>query len=313
VSDLDATVRSSVAVYVCTYQRNELLTECLEAIKIAADAASELVDVGVVIADDNVDGRAIEVVRRFEGQFPLGIQHIHVGSGNISTARNAGMGGAMVLADWVAMTDDDDVPDPQWIVQLVRCQRAFDADCVMGHVELRAPKGSPAWLIDQPFMETGASSADDGAELDTASTNNSMIRSQFLRDRPTLRFDPALGRLGGEDQVFFRSAVGQGMTVRFAQLAVVYSNEELSRTSYRYRLRMHLWVGNTEAVTNLRTRRASRPRLVVRGLRRMGEAIARSANRTIHGKSPQLRFLLARITLGVGLVLGASGIEIDHH
>jgi succinoglycan biosynthesis protein ExoM len=310
----EPTRKIKVCFYACTFQRNEALETLMGALEKAAQHVSERVALGVAIADDNPDGRAAEVAERWRDRFELGMHYVHVGSRNISIARNAGMGAAMEVGDWVAMTDDDCEPDPDWFAQLLDTQAQFDADAVTGPMILRAPPGSPAWLSEQ-FLDGGhgAFDAEDGAEMPSAGTNNSMIRSQFLRDHPEIRFDPGLGKLGGEDMVFYRSAIAAGLRVRYAANAIVRTNEDDDRATFSYRLRAHLWMGNTEAVTNRRLGTATRPRLVLRGLRRTAVALAMPVPRIAKRTPPHFRFAAARSLVGVGLVIGAFGVELDHH
>ena len=83
--------RTTIAVYVATYRRNEPLATLLESILVAADAVADLAAVGMIVVDDNPDGAAKEVVDRFERRFELGIHYRHVGLGNISLVRNIGL------------------------------------------------------------------------------------------------------------------------------------------------------------------------------------------------------------------------------
>ena len=110
--------RTTIAVYVATYRRNEPLATLLESILVAADAVADLAAVGMIVVDDNPDG-AKAVVDRFEGRFELGIHYRHVGLGNISIVRNIGLDAGIELAEWVAMTDDDCVVSPQWLAELL--------------------------------------------------------------------------------------------------------------------------------------------------------------------------------------------------
>ena len=41
-----------------------------------------------------------------------------------------------------------------------------------------------------------------------------MLRASFLRDHPDIRFRSDLGTLGGEDMVFYRTAVAAGLDAR---------------------------------------------------------------------------------------------------
>ena len=307
---------TTVALYVCTHQRNEMLRALVDAAAESALRARHLASVAIVVVDDNPDGRARAVVADLDtataAAFELGVHYIHVGGRNIAAARNAGLEAALGLAEWIAVTDDDCTPSPGWISELLAVQQRYDCDAVAGPFVRTAPNDAPRWLVEQPFLDFGEPDIDDGAETDYAGTGNSLWRSAFLRSHPDIRYQPSLGTLGGEDAVFARQAIAAGLTVRYASAAVVTSCEEAGRHTYRYRIRAQLWLGNTTSVTNLMLGSAGRPRLVARGVRRCAGALARPARRLLRGAAPQVRYALFEATYGVGMVLGAVGVKVEH-
>lgn len=305
---------TSVAVYCCTHRRNPELRRLLESLAVAAGEVQPDIGVAVVVVDDNVDGRAESVVDAFDdSSFDLGLHYRHTGSGNISTARNAGLVAASELGEWVAMTDDDCVVSKEWLAELCRIQRERSADAVTGPMVLRFAPGSPDWLVEEPFDELGSfGDLDDGAIVELCATHNSMLRASLLREDPSLRFDTALGRLGGEDMVFYRKVLATGATAAFARHAMVWGEESAARSTLRYQLRQALWLGNSEAVTNLTSGSAGRVRLALRGSRRVADAVARLGGRLGRRANPQLRYTAALALRGLGLVLGAGGLRIEH-
>lgn len=307
------TGRATVMVCVGTYRRNEPLAVLIDSLIVSAAAAAEVAAVGLVVVDDNPDGSARSVADRYDGRFELGVHYRHVGRGNISLVRNCGLETGIGLADWVVLTDDDCETTSPWLTELVRAQQATDADTVTGPCIMRVPPGSPQWLQDQPFLNVGSIEFPDGAELEIAGTNNSLIRSAWLVAHPQHRFDPRLGVVGGEDMVFFRGAHDLGMRIRFAAGAVVYGNEPLARTTFRYRLHVGYWLGNTMAVTNQELGLATRPRLIARSAKILVDAAIRPAGRLARAKPPHLRFAITRAAQAVGMFLGAMGVRKAHH
>ncbi len=307
---------TSVAVYVCTYRRNEPLRRLLDSLEVAAKAVSGVATVGVVVVDDNVDGRARTVVDDFSAEtdaFGLGLHYRHSGSGNISTARNIGLEAAAELADWVAMTDDDCVVEPQWLQALLDVQQRRGVLAVTGPMKLRFAPGSPRWLDDEPFAQLGSfGDIDDAALVELCATNNSLISSAFVREHPDVRFDPSLGRLGGEDMVFYRRARQQGLTAAYSADGVVWGEESEERSTFAYQMRQAWWLGNTEYVTNFTTGDATRLRLIGRGAKRLPAALVRPAVRGARGQNPQLRYALAQLLRSAGLISGGFGIRVEH-
>ncbi len=304
---------SSIAVYVCTHCRNGPLRRVLASLDEAASRIQPGIEVAVVVVDDNPDGRARQVVDSVSPGFIRGLHYRHSGAQNISVARNLGIEAALELADWVAMTDDDQTVSPHWFEALVTVQRTTGADAVTGPVTLHYEEGAAAWLDDQPFAEfLEAPPHPDGSRVEVCSTGNSMLRSAFLRRHPAIRFRTDLGRVGGEDMVFYREAVAAGLDARYAVDATCFAEQPAERQTYRYILRVSYWMGNTEYLTNVESGEAGRVRLAVRGLRRLVEAVARPFRRLVRGDAPQWRYAGAAAARACGMLVGVAGTRVEH-
>jgi glycosyltransferase involved in cell wall biosynthesis len=307
------THRTSVAVAVCTCDRNGPLAVLLDGLLENAARVAPRAALGVVVVDDSRDGGAREVVRRYEGRFELGLHYRVAGHQNISLARNLAIETAAGIAEWVAMTDDDCEPQSDWLERLLETQRRTAADAVAGNYRRRAPAGAPVWLTDEPFLEIALMSPAEGAALDMAGTNNSMIRAAWWKEHPQVRFDPTLGKAGGEDVVFYRTAHAAGLRIHAAPRAVVFEEQPPSRTTLRYQLWHFFWMGNSSFVTRRGTRQASPARMVLQGGNHMRRALARSLARVARGRRPHVRYCLASLLFGTGMMLGALGLRVSHH
>ena len=306
-------VPESIAIYVCTYERNGPLKAMLESLSVAAGRVQPETEIAVVVIDDNPDGRAQTVVDEFDGGFLRGLHYRHSGARNISVARNAGLEAAIGLADWVAMVDDDQVAAEHWIEALIATQVNTNADAVTGPVPLRYGDDVPQWLHDEPFAEIlEAGLNKEGERVEVCSTGNSMLRADFLRQHPELRFRPDLGEVGGEDMVFYRAAVGAGLDARYSLDAVCYGEQPPERSTYAYQVWACYWMGNTEFVTNYENGEASRPWLALRGCRRMVEGAIRPFQRILKGNNPQFRFAGASVARGFGTLVGVAGVRAKH-
>jgi hypothetical protein len=210
------------------------------------------------------------------------------------------------------MIDDDCEPQPNWLCEFLDVLETTGADCVTGPMYLRVPPGSPAWLLKQPFFDDVRLDLSDRESMNIAATNNSIIRAAFLRDHPDIRFDPDLGRLGGEDMVFYRTAFNAGLQIRFARSAGVWGNEPADRATFKHQVRYRFWLGNTEFITNSYFGGTSRSWLFLRGAKRLVLALGRPVHRLAHGEEPQLRYCVASIAGAVGLICGTLGFKKHH-
>jgi succinoglycan biosynthesis protein ExoM len=302
---------TSVAVAICTYNRNQELATLLNALLVSAAHVKEHASIGVVVVDDSGDGNARAIVERYEERFDLGVTFRVSGRQNISLARNLAIETASEIAEWVAMIDDDCEPREEWLEALFDVQRRTGADAVTGTMIRRVPPGSPRWLTEEPFLELGLDHPNDGAELTSAATFNSMISSRWLREHPAIRFQPQLGVIGGEDMVFYRGAHTAGLRIRYSARAAVYENEPPSRATLRFQLKYYFWHGNSSYVTTLSS--GVHPlRIFLHGANSLRQALLRPIGRICRGRRPQLRYCLASMLHAIGKMIGPLGIRVSH-
>jgi glycosyltransferase involved in cell wall biosynthesis len=304
--------KQRVVVAICTYKRNEPLKLLLEKLLVCRDEITHRAALGVVIVDDTPEGLARPVAQEFADRFELGLLYGISGRQNISLARNQAITRALEFADWVAMTDDDCEPHPDWLKEFLEVQDRTGADAVTGALRRRAPDGSPIWLTTQPFMEVGISKGEDGSTASTAATNCSMIRAQWLRDHPEVRFDPKLGVLGGEDMVFYRTARERGLRIHYSANGFVYENQPSARLTYRYQLQRFFWEGNSSYVTCVRQGVPSW-RMFGQGGLDLVRSLARPVHQLVRGKQPQWRYCLAEVARSLGKMGGIVGLRVRHH
>jgi succinoglycan biosynthesis protein ExoM len=303
--------RTRIAVAICTYRRNDLLEQLLDALVVCADRVRSSAVIGVALVDDTIEGQARPVADAFKGRFELGLEYRISGKKNISLARNLAVETALEMSDWLVMTDDDCEPPPEWIEALIELQRQSDADAVTGRMVRRVPDGSPAWLTEQPFLDLGVEEVPDGSEMPSAATFNTMISAAWLKAHPDIRFEPAYGVVGGEDMVFFRAARAAGLRIRFSEKGFVYENEPADRATFAYQLYVYFWHGNSAALACIESG-MKRSRMFIHGAASLARAFVRPLGRMAKGRPPQLRFALAQILHAIGKILGTTGVRIEH-
>lgn len=304
-----STERTRVAVCVCTCRRNDRLVELLDRLVLVAKEASEPADLGVVIIDDDPAGGAERVVADYASAYALGITYRLIGSGNISIARNAALAGGMDMADWLAITDDDCMPEPDWVVQLLAAQRATGAMGITGFCKDIPSRPVPRWVTDGVMITYDAV---DLSPLDIGMLKNTMLSADWLRSHPAVRFDTGLGRLGGEDPIFFRVAAAAGLGLHFTRQAVVIETFPAERLTFRALVRRWFWLGNSEALTNRRFD-VARHRLALRGIKRLGLHLAAPFVRLVRRQPLLLLAVVPNVASDIGLVAGACGVKVKHH
>lgn len=294
---------------ICTYHRNDKLRALLQrASELSAlEGAPRL---AVVIVDDGSVGTAEPVAQEFEARFSGGVTYRHVGSGNISTARNVVLDACRVRAPFVAVMDDDCMPTPGWLVNLLDMQRDTNADIVTGHRVFGAAPGAPKWLVDQPFF-SDQPSFEDGSDPPMGTTGNALFKSAWL-DSAGVRFDPRYGKVGGEDMVFYAEARMHNAVIRHAAKSIVIEEFTGSRLTLRYHVFRQFWLGNNLAEINRTTHETTSRRLLLRSGKALLWAAAAPFGNIARRRPPQWRWALAGVGRSVGMALGVFGITIDH-
>lgn len=221
-----------------------MLAETLESLRQVEPPPGCSLYLLVVDNDDTPSARALAE----QACLPFPVTYIHAPARNISIARNAGLEAAQ--GTFLAFLDDDEKAGADWLLQLHGEAVRSGADAVFGPAVSVYPEGTEAWMIDGDYHSTKPPPGP--AELTTGCTANVLIR-RTATSVAGLRFDPALGRCGGEDTVFFRQVFVRGGKLRFAPQAVVYEDVAPQRLSLGWLLQRRLRAGQSHAHARILT------------------------------------------------------------
>jgi succinoglycan biosynthesis protein ExoM len=299
-----------VGLAICTYNRP---IELDRLIRTAADFMQpKIIDstFHVVVVDDSSDGNARPIVDSLRQDLSVRIEYTNTASRSISTARNTAIVCASADTDYFACIDDDCLPEAGWIDHLVHAAEQTHAEIIIGHRQFVAPAEAGGWLRDEPFLDENERYA-DLSEPEHGNVANMLINSAWLRTSG-VRFRDALGRLGGEDMAFLSDAKESGARLRFSAKSVVNEPYGAGRVSLRYHLWRQMWLGNNEAAINHNTHGLSRPRLALRGARRVARGATHPVRRLVSRQSAQWRWGLATVLRGLGLIAGTLGVHLEH-
>jgi succinoglycan biosynthesis protein ExoM len=230
-----------LVVAVLTYKRPEYLRLLLQ--KSAELNAPADMELEFVVIDNDPDGSARAVVSG--ASLPWSISYVQEPRRGIPVARNRALSEARQRgADLLCFIDDDEYPEAEWIVQLVRAWREKGATLVGGPVEIAAASADATpW---QRFVNASlaarmkhknrktAAAADKGRRY-TIVTNNWLGDLDYFA-RQGLAFDEGLLLTGGEDTKFFSDARKKGARVTWAERALVYESMPAERLTFRYQL-----------------------------------------------------------------------------
>jgi glycosyltransferase involved in cell wall biosynthesis len=230
-----------VAVCIATLHRPEGLRRLLRALDGLVFLQSARPVIEVVVVDNDADGSGREVCRELAPGLGFRLRYLIEPRRGISFARNRAIDGAGE-ADFVAFLDDDEVPDPHWLDELLAVQRAFEAEIIAGPVIPYFFEGAPAWARHGGFWSPRPYAT--GEAVRDAGTCNVLIRGELLR-RMRPAFDPRFALSGGEDTHFFWRANRARVPVLWARDARVVEWVPRSRLSAKWLLRRAYRVGTT--------------------------------------------------------------------
>ena len=194
----------------------------------------------IVGNNDPSDGDVRAVVSEFAEK--LAIELVDVHETGVSVVRNDIISHALNVfpaLQWIALQDDDEEADENWLNALVQAGMTYGADMAGGYT--MAVLHSTPWLT--ALALSGKRNIKDGPVSALDGTCNLLISSSFLKSLTRAPFDPAYGKTGGEDYEFFRYA--RTINARMIWTNEAKINEEIvvDRLSSRYMLARQFRVG----------------------------------------------------------------------
>ena len=237
--------RVRVAVCITTYQRPLGLERLLNALGELRFERPRDPEIHLLVIDNDPDASAREMTEAMAPGMAWPLRYVHEPRRGISAARNRAIASAREVAELVAFIDDDEVPAPDWLDELLRVQAEYDADVVAGPALERFEGEVPAWIEKGRFFTprrgpTGSHRRDPGA-------GNVLIRMAALPG-PGEPFDERFGLTGGEDTHLFLRMAHAGRTMVWADEAIVYESVPPSRAKVGWILRRVYRTANTWSV-----------------------------------------------------------------
>jgi cellulose synthase/poly-beta-1,6-N-acetylglucosamine synthase-like glycosyltransferase len=189
----------------------------------------------------------------------------------------------------------------------LRVQRETGADAVTGPVLPRFERRPMPWIEQGGFF--APTRRPTGARLDTAYTNNALVRGRALAEQDEL-FDASFTLGVGEDAELFGRLAARGFRIVWADDALVYESVPPERACTRWLLRRGFAVGS--ATTWIATRRRGRLRAAAAALLHGGFCIAKGLAGAALARRRSRASLVHWLQLaayGAGRWAGAAGVR----
>lgn len=280
-----------------------LCAQAREAMETAA------VDVDILVVDNDPEGSGADAV---DALHLAEVDTVVEPRPGISAVRNRALDKA-ADSDLLVFIDDDERPEPGWLVALLDTWRASKPAGVVGPVESRFAVPPEPWVIaGEFFARRSRASTRTGQDIDRGATNNLLLDLTQIR-RFGLRFDEAFGISGGGDTHFTTGILAHGGRLVWCREAVVSEVVPASRLTRKWLLTRALSYGTTDSRVRLSRAEGVRQRAAVRlwcwrqGLPRIGVGGARWLLGTALRSDRHNALGLQTMLRGAGLVAGSFG------
>lgn len=225
----------AVVVAILTYRRPDVLVRAATAVLEQIDDVD--LECVLTIVDNDPDASAASVVRSLQPA----VRYVHEPTPGIPAARNAALD-ASSSASAIVFIDDDEVPEPGWLQNLLDAWRQWQCDAVAGPNRRSLDGSEDPWVTASGFF--GVRQRSNGAVIPGAATSNLLLDLTSLR-RFGLRFDQRFATTGGSDTLITRQLTKAGGVIKWCSTAVTREPAPPERTTREWVLARERRVGNT--------------------------------------------------------------------
>jgi GT2 family glycosyltransferase len=231
-----------VVVAIPTFRRPRMLARLLEALA----RLETSVDMRVLVADNDAEKHEGADLCAGLKDYRWPLRAVIVPERGIAQARNALVEQALAEPgmQFLAMLDDDEWPEPQWLDALLAEQAKTGAGAVQGSVLFEFESGRQAWAESFDGMSDIRHASGPVAML--AGAVNMLITREALARIEGRTFDPAFALTGGEDRDFFMRLKAAGVGFAWSDEAVARGFVPASRTSFRWAIARAYSIGNSD-------------------------------------------------------------------
>jgi succinoglycan biosynthesis protein ExoM len=230
-----------ISVCVCSYRQPRMLRRLL--IKLNSQATDGLFTYSIVVADNDDERSSAAVVAKVSTLCKVPIRYCVEPRRNIALARNKAIENAE--GAFVALIDDDEFPEPNWLLTLYHTLCEYRVDGVLGVVRRHFEEIPPAWFRKSGIYSRRVNPTGTAVSWKESRTGNALLKRGMLICDPA-PFHPEFRP--GEDQDFFRRKIEAGYKFIWSADAVVCETIPPARWKRTYIFREAVLQGGTAAL-----------------------------------------------------------------
>src|SRR5579871_4211730 len=225
-----------VVIAIPTFRRPKSLARLLHAVARLKTEA----EISVLVADNDANAhQGFDCCRNMAPGYRWPLRAVIEEARGIAQVRNRLVAEALKTnAQFVAMIDDDEWPDANWIDELLRVQRAGRADAVQGSILFTAAASGTKPVPDIRHA-SGLVEMLEGA-------GNLLVRREVFEAITAPWFDPAFALTGGEDFDFFMRLKKAGCRFAWADRAQAWGDIPPLRHELAWTMRRAYSNGNSD-------------------------------------------------------------------
>lgn len=226
-----------VSIIICTYNRAQSLQDTLRAVRSLRTLADRLWE--VIVVDNNSSDGTRALVTELATDWPL-LRYEFEPEQGLSHARNHGI--AVAKGELLLFTDDDVLPEPDWMEQTILGLARYHADACGGFIAPVWEAQPPDWLTPRfhGFLAVRDERCDDyiiGSSSEAPFGANMGIKRSVIESVGL--FDTSRGRRGavlasGEDGEMFDRILAAGFKAVFLGQSRVHHKVEAFRLEKSY-------------------------------------------------------------------------------
>jgi succinoglycan biosynthesis protein ExoM len=225
-----------VAIAIPTFKRPKSLARLLDAIaRLKTDA-----DIQVLVADNDAEAhQGFDFCVQLAATYRWPLKPVIEEARGIAQVRNRLVAEALKSdVQFIAMIDDDEWPDENWIAEFLHVQHIVRADAIQGSV-LFAATASGSKPVPDIRHASGLVEMLEG-------TGNLLVRREVFETIAAPWFDPAFALTGGEDFDFFMRLKKAGCRFAWADRAKALGDVPPLRNELSWVMRRAYSNGNSD-------------------------------------------------------------------
>jgi glycosyltransferase involved in cell wall biosynthesis len=268
----------------------------------------------IVVVDNDMERSAHHVVTQHHEGTDVELRYVTEPQPGIAAARNRAMASARDSRILVFI-DDDERPEPGWLIRLMETWVSSRAAAVAGPVFPQYVADPHPWIMAGGFYFVRR--LETGVRIDVAGAGNLLLDLVEVRRRG-VRFEE-VGLAGGEDNLFTGRLSRSGALMVWCAEARVVERIPRDRTTLRWVLQRSWSDGNIASRTAIRLasrrgeRQVQRLRAASYGMVRVAAGLLRAISGVLIVSPVHQARGLRTLFRGAGMVAGALGLTYQHY